>query len=176
MLLDEEKDLINEIFSKMNVKMYNISFLILKDKFDVEEAVAQTFLKIIDNIGKIAILPYPQIEPYCVTILKNESMNIIRQRKKNVYVDDLDCNDESHNIEEEFLETLTRQELISFINKLSDDEKNFVHLRFVHEMSFKNISELLDITEEAAKKRCQRIIKKLRSYYEGGDTIVQNNY
>ncbi len=36
----------------MNVKMYNISFNMLKNKFDAEEAVSQTFLKIIDNIEK----------------------------------------------------------------------------------------------------------------------------
>ncbi len=32
--------------------MYNISFNMLKNKFDAEEAVSQTFLKIIDNIEK----------------------------------------------------------------------------------------------------------------------------
>ena len=32
--------------------MYNISLNMLRNKFDAEEAVAQTFLKIIDNIEK----------------------------------------------------------------------------------------------------------------------------
>lgn len=64
-MTDDEVDFINRIFSKMNVKMYNISFNILKNKFDAEEAVSQTFLKIIDNIEKISVLPCPQIEPYC---------------------------------------------------------------------------------------------------------------
>lgn len=68
---DNERDFINNLFSKMNIKMYNISFNILRDKFDAEEAVAQTFLKIIDNIERISALPCPQIEPYCVIILKN---------------------------------------------------------------------------------------------------------
>ncbi len=84
---DDEKDLINKIFSKMNVKMYNISFNILKNKYDAEEAVAQTFLKIIANIERISVLPCPQIEPYCVIILKNETMNIIRRHKKSVCVE-----------------------------------------------------------------------------------------
>jgi RNA polymerase sigma-70 factor (ECF subfamily) len=47
-------------------------------------------------------------------------------------------------------------------------------LRFVNEMKFKNISKLLGITEEAAKKRGQRILRKLRSYYEEGGKNVQN--
>ena len=42
-------------------------------------------------------------------------------------------------------------------------------------MRFKDISELLGITEEAAKKRGQRILKKLRLYYEDGDMSVRNS-
>ncbi len=82
----------------MNVKMYNISFNILKNKFDAfdaEEALAQTFLKIIDNIDKISKLPCPQIEPHCVIIVKNESMNIIRKREKLVPTEDVDYFDHS---------------------------------------------------------------------------------
>ncbi len=175
---DDEKDLINKIFVEMNVKMYNISFNILRSHFDAEEAVSQTFLKITDYIKKISSLPSPQIEPYCVIILKHETMNIIRTRKKNVYVEDVDFfehNNESYKIEEEYLKTTNREELLSCVNRLSDNEKYFIHLRFVSDMSYKHISQLLDITEEAAKKRGQRILKKLRLYYEKGDKGEQYN-
>ncbi len=37
------------------------------------------------------------------------------------------------------------------MNRLSYDKKFFVHLRFVNEMRFKDISELLGITEETVK-------------------------
>lgn len=42
-------------------------------------------------------------------------------------------------------------------------------------MKFKDIARLLGITGEAAKKRGQRILKKLRLYYEGGNMSAQNN-
>lgn len=172
---DDEIDFINQIYSKMNVKMYNISFNILRNKFDAEEAISQTFLKIIENIDRISSLPCPQIEPYCVIILKNETINVIRKRKKTIYIEDMDYfedKEENYNIEEEYLERVNKEQLLSCINRLSDDEKNFIYLRFVNEMRFKEISELLGITEEAAKKRSQRILKKLRSYYEEGDKNV----
>ncbi|HHV09744.1 MAG TPA: sigma-70 family RNA polymerase sigma factor [Clostridiales bacterium] len=168
---EAEKDLVNQIFSKMNVKMYNISFRILRSHSDAEEAVSQTFLKIMEHIEKIASLPCPQREPYCVIILRNETMNIIRQRKKAVYAEDIDYfehNDESYNVEEEYIKTVEKEKLLSCVDSLPEDERNFIYFRFVHDMSFKKIAELLDITEEAAKKRGQRILKKLRSYYEGG--------
>ncbi|MDY0237040.1 MAG: sigma-70 family RNA polymerase sigma factor [Gudongella sp.] len=172
---EDEKDLVNKLFSKMNAKMYNISFNISRNKHDTEEALSQTFLKIIDNIEKISDLPCPQIEPYCVIIVKNETMNIIRKRKKVVYIENVDYFDQDskeYDIEEDYLKTIDSQELLSCINKLSDVEKNLIHLRYVNEMGFKEIAELLDITEEAAKKRGQRILGKMWQYYEEGDKNV----
>lgn len=169
---DDEKDLIDRVFSKMNIKMYNISLNMLRNKFDAEEAVAQTFLKIIDNIEKISALPCPWIEPYCVIILKNG----IRERKKIIHVEDVDYFghiEGDYDIEEEYLETVNKEQLLSCINRLSDDEKFFVQLRFVNEMKFKDISELLEITEETARKRSQRILKKIRLYYKEGEKSRQ---
>ncbi|NLI89516.1 MAG: sigma-70 family RNA polymerase sigma factor [Epulopiscium sp.] len=175
---DNERDFVNKLFSKMNIKMYNISFNILRDKFDAEEAVAQTFLKIIDNIERISALPCPQIEPYCVIILKNETMNIIRKRKKVIHVenvDHFDHKDEAYDIEEEYLQALNKEKLLTCINRLSDEDKTLIHLRFANEMGFKHIADLLGITEEAAKKRGQRILKKLRQFYEGSDEDAKDS-
>lgn len=172
---EEQIDFVNKLFSKINVKLYNISFNMVRDKHDAEEALSQTFLKIIDNIEKIVSLPCPQVEPYCVIILKNETINIIRKRKKVVYVENVDYfyhDNKDYNIEEDYLKEIDIQELLSYINRLSDDEKTLIHLRYVNEMRFKDIAGLLDISEEAAKKRGQRILKKLRVYYEEGDKSV----
>lgn len=171
---ESEKDFVNEVFLKMHKKMYRISFKKLKTKFDAEEAVAQTFYKIVDNIEKISSLPCPEVEPYCVVILKNEINNIFRQREKAFCTDDMNSfirSDESYNTEEGYIKTLEKEKLLSYMNKLSEDEKKIINFRFVYEMSFREIAELLDIAEEAAKKRGQRVIRKLRSYYKGGEEI-----
>lgn len=174
---DEEKDLVNKIFSKLNVKMYHVSYGVLGNKYDVEEALAETFLKIIKNIEKISVLPCPQIQPYCVRILKNETINIIRGRGKIVYINDMDLLGDvydGYNIEDEFLKSADTERLQACIDRLSDDEQDFIHLRFIEDRILKDIAEFFDITEEAAKKRSQRILKKLRKYYEAGDESVQH--
>lgn len=67
-------------------------------------------------------------------------------------VDYFNHNDREYSIEEQYLETVNKGQLLSCINKLSDNEKYFIHLRFVNEMKFKDVSEILGITEETAKK------------------------
>lgn len=175
---EEEKDLVKELFSKMSGKMYQISYNTLKSKADAEEAVSETFLKITENIKKISSLPCPQIEPYCVMILKNETTNIIRKRKKSVDVEDVDylvCDNQSCDFEDKVIEIVDWEYLISHMDRLSDDEKEFIHLRFFNEMNYKEISEFFDISEEATKKRGQRILRKLRLSYEGGEERVQSS-
>ncbi len=168
----DNKDLVCEIFLKMNIKMYNISFDILRSHSDAEEAVSQTFLKIMEHSEKISALPCPKIEPYCIVILKNETMNVIRKRRKMVYIDDIDCleySDKNHDIEGGYIQSAEKERLLSYVNRLPGDERSFIYFRFVHEMSFKQIGVLLNITEGTARKRGQRILKKLRSYYVRDD-------
>ncbi len=55
-------------------------------------------------------------------------MNIIRKRKKIIYVENVDYfdhNEGDYDIEEEYLEKVNKEQLLSCINRLSDDEKNF---------------------------------------------------
>ena len=50
---------------------------------------------------------------------------------------------------------------------LPSEDRRLIHLRFALEMSYKEIGMLLGISEEAAKKRGQRIVKRLKSMHEG---------
>ena len=58
--------------------------------------------------------------------------------------------------------------LTELLDRLAPDDRRFVYLRYAEEMGYKEIGELLNISEDAAKKRGQRRVKKLRKLYEGG--------
>lgn len=174
-LSDDEKDLINQIFKDSNVKLYNISFQILRSHSDAEEAVSQTFLKIVSSIEKISRLPGPEIAPYCVVIVKNESANILKNRIKTVPMDELEADSGSNysEIEDAWIQNIDRKQLLLAIDRLSGEEKHLVYLRYANDMSFKEIAALLDVSEQTAQKRGYRILKKLRAFYEEGDKDVQ---
>lgn len=175
-LSNSKKDLVDQIFKDSNIKLYNISFQILRSHSDAEEAVSQTFLKIIRHIEKISKLPCPKMMPYCVVIVKNESANVLRKRMKAVSMDELQANEDSNyfGIEDEGIQNFDREQLLSTIDRLSDEEKYLVHLRYANDMSFKEIAVLLGVSEETAKKRGYRVLKKLRAFYEEGDENVQH--
>lgn len=168
-LSEEQRDIINDIYLKHNIRLYNISMKILNSQADAEEAVAQTFLNIIKHIDKISELSSSRILPYCITIVKNESIAIIRKRKKAVNIEDVDqfelvkqsdCPDEIRMRE-------NSEELYRCIMQLPDEDRHLIQLRFAMNMDYERISRLMGISEEAARKRGQRIIKKLRLIYQG---------
>ena len=174
-LSDTQKDLVNQIFKDSNIKLYNISFQILRSRSDAEEAVSQTFLKIISSIEKISRLPGPKIMPYCVVIVKNEATNILRNRMKSVPMAELEADSGSFSseVEDAWIQKIDRKKLLLAIDELSGADKHLVYLRYANDMSFKEIAAFLGVSEQTAQKRGYRILEKLRGLYEKGDENVQ---
>ena len=59
-----------------------------------------------------------------------------------------------------------RNDLIrALLETLSDDDKELVAMRYNYEMSYREIARVMDISEDAARKRGQRVIERLRTSY-----------
>ncbi len=170
-LSDAEKALIERLFVENNVQLYQISLQILRSHADAEEAVAQTFLKLMDRMEKSEGLPCPQMVPYCVVMVKNESINILRKRKKGAPFEAFESMDEKAapgGLEDDVLTRVSHEQLLSCVARLSEEDRLFLQFRYANELGYKELAALFEISEEAAKKRGQRILKKLRVIYERG--------
>lgn len=61
------------------------------------------------------------------------------------------------------LEKVLRNEsLYSLLSELSVTEQNILEYKIIDKMAFKEISKIIGISEEATRKRYQRILKKLQ--------------
>lgn len=69
-------------------------------------------------------------------------------------------------VEDECIHNADVHRLTEVINQLNPDDRHFIYLRYTLEMGYSEIGELLNISEDAAKKRGQRLVKKLRKLYE----------
>ena len=56
--------------------------------------------------------------------------------------------------------------LNSLIQNLNNDEQDLIHLRYVAELSFAEMGELLGKREDAVKKSVYRLLARLRSQME----------
>ena len=76
-------------------------------------------------------------------------------------LDDIE-NDPQFSYDVSFISNMT---LFDALNSLTDDERQVVLLHIESEMKFREIADFLCITSDAAQKRYQRAIKKLKAYY-----------
>ena len=165
-LSEEESQLLNDLFEKHHVMFYNISLGILRSHSDAEDAVSQSFLKVIDYIDRISRLPKSKILPYCIIIVKNESFNILNKQKKDAELEDTLIQEFDEFLADPIDELFSSEDdikaaLQEAIDALPDPDRYFIHLRFANQMSLKEIAKILDISDVAARKRSERVIKKL---------------
>jgi RNA polymerase sigma-70 factor (ECF subfamily) len=59
-----------------------------------------------------------------------------------------------------------RKLLLQIISELNEDEVQLVELRFFEKRSFKEIGDILEITENNAKVKAHRVVKKMRKIIE----------
>ena len=113
---------------------------------------------------------------FCVTIVRRCAIDILRKEKRVLPVSDIEDagvrNTEPVNAADDspealFFRELQKKELREIISRLPEDEVKLLVFRYVKEIRFKEIGMLMGISEDTARKRCQRVLEKLRALYEG---------
>ena len=87
----EEKLLIEQLYSQYRQMMYKISFSILKDSFDAEDAVHNTFIGIIRSsyLLNLSDVNSRETKAYIITAVKHSAIKIYNKRKS-VITEDID--------------------------------------------------------------------------------------
>lgn len=162
-LSDSEKDLVNQLFKEYNVKLFNISLSILHSKQDAEDALAQTFLKIMDHIDQIEKIPCHKRLPFCVIMVRHASIDLYRKNQKVIPIDFIESIEDiaTDTTEETFFKNYDEQTLLKAIRGLSSEDRYLLELRLEANLSYKDIGELMNMNEAAARKRFQRALEKL---------------
>lgn len=172
-LSDEDRYIINQIFTKYHTILYSKALTILHNTQDAEDAVEQTFLKLIKKTDTLKKIPCNKILPYCVIVTKNTSIDIYRNNRKTVPIEFIEEIQETvgDTTEELFFRNQDNALLLNHLKKLPSDDKYLLELRWGANMSYRDIGMLMNITEPTARKRVQRALQKMQKLYLGGEYI-----
>jgi len=129
---------------------------ILLDNILAEDAVQETFLRVLRSRNR-----YNTAEPFSrwfYTILRNICIDMLRRRKRHLKA--------VNEIVDSFTSAPSKKTLPydarEILRTLPASEQAVLTLRIVHDMPFHDIASAIGISTEAAKKRAQRGLKKLR--------------
>ena len=163
-LLDSEEEIskFELIYSTYKKQMYYTANNILKDSHLAEDAVHNAFLRIINNLEKIEDINSHKTKGLIVIIVKNVSIDIYRKNKKErdntIFIDDLDDINGYDEINKNEI-----GDLEIAISKLPENYKQVFLLKFSHELTDNEISEILDIKPDNVMKRISRGREKLKN-------------
>lgn len=124
-----------------------VSFLDVKE--DAEDVVQEALAKLwqlhkqIDGVEKMKHLA-------CV-IVKNTSVNALRNRKNTVEIDDASAVPGANNSQETLDEKETRHQLMQAIAELPDTQRAVIRMRNVEQLSYKEIAQVLGTTESSVR-------------------------
>lgn len=158
----EERESLEELYTRLKDKMFGASLNILRDTFDAQDAVSNTFILISENFHLLNNIPTNKIDNYCITMIKNESYRIYNERKKETPLENLETIYSKEDSEEEILKILDIEELNMLMKNLKIEERKFLKLKYFREWTYEELSNYFKISEQTARKRHQRILEKLR--------------
>ena len=163
-LLDSEEEIskFELIYNTYKKQMYNTANNILKDSHLAEDAVHNALLRIINNLEKLEDINSHKTKGLIVIIVKNVSIDIYRKNKKErditIIIDDLDDINGYDEINKNDI-----GDLEIAISKLPENYKQVFLLKFSHELTDNEISEILDIKPDNVRKRISRGREKLKN-------------
>lgn len=139
-------------------KAYNI----LRDYSAAEDAVSEAFIRIYKNLDKIEDLDSNKTISFLVTIVKNISITILNKEKRQaVVVPEEFEHEDSFNLEEFVISEAAAEDMLGLIGNLNEELKTPFLLKYAHGLSHREISRLLNISENNVTVRIHRAKKKL---------------
>ncbi len=158
-----QKDLkaFEKLYDKHYEAIFRYAYQRMDSKEDAADVTSQVFIKAMTNIKKYKFMGF-KFSSWLYRIAKSETYQFLKNQSKSPTL----------NVQTEYLEQLSEeidvpvsignQDLINALSELEDNEIELIEMRFFEQRSFKEIAEILELTENNAKVKTHRVIKKMQ--------------
>jgi RNA polymerase sigma-70 factor (ECF subfamily) len=165
-------------------KIFHLAYRMLNNKQEAEDAVQETFLRVYTNLHR-----YDENQKFSTWIFRigtNLCIDKLRRRKPTYSLDaemtDGEGNDyyamlpsDEDTPEKQLMVSETQAQLHRAIESLPEKYKSVVVLRYLHDMSLQEISDVLDMPVTTIKTRVHRGREYLRKRLEQEEQAFSTN-
>lgn len=158
-----------QLYDKYITKIYRFIFFKVETKSEAEDITQQVFLKAWQNIYSFKNKKGARFSSWLYRIAKNAVIDHYRTKKEYIDIEDIKYDKEfasSSDIEEKIQNTKKFKEVKKAIQNLSEDEQEVVVMKFVDELSNKEIGKILNKTQGTIRVIQYRALKKLKNFFE----------
>lgn len=159
-LSEGDKNSLTVLYDCMADQMYALAFSILKNPLDAEDAMQETFLKVLQHVDTYR--ENGNARAWLLSITRNAAIDILRGRKNTLSMDDPEMGEQAG----EMPDVVERMEIGDALAALSQIDRQIVVLKAVSGMNFGEIAQIVELPVTAVQKRYQRARKKLMSHLQ----------
>jgi len=161
---EEHKKLIVELFEKYSGRLYAYLTGVLSDPHEAHDIVAETFLKAAREPKLLDEGANPKAWLFTVAtnLARNHISRIIR-RFLRVPAEFFDMFSHGNPTFESVSAGIEREKLLALIGKFERRERELIYLRFYEKMTYKEISQVLNMPEGTVSTIIQRALGRLEN-------------
>lgn len=152
---DQDREYFLRIHKELEERLYGLAVLFLGDQHRAEEAVQETWVRVIQRFEEISVKPWGELQGYVLMMTKNISRNILRRDKR------LSPLPEDWDIPAPEAGEDGFHRLVALIRAMPEGYRDVLELKFVMEWSNKEIARELGLNESTVATRIQRGREKL---------------
>jgi len=157
-----DKEAFGVLYEMYFVPVFRYLFARLNSKTETEDLTQEVFLKVYQNINKVEIKDNSPLS-YFFTVARNLLIDYWRKKKEVLIEKEIVLPNYK---ESDLIEQIEKKEMGEIIKKLirelTLDQQEVIILRFINEMSNKEIAKLLGKREDAVRQLQSRALKNLR--------------
>lgn len=168
---DQDKQKIQRVYEQYYGLMMYIASRYCPQRSDAEDVVHDAIVKIIKHLACIDANDAIRTKAFCVTVVKYTALDRLKAKENNV-ISMEDFQEEPVHSNDFAIDKDTYADLVRAIRALDDPYRIVLTLKYVNDMTDKEIAALLGISEKTVSVRLTRGRQKLRKELEEADNYA----
>lgn len=137
--------------------LYRTALAYLKNDEDALEAVQEVTFRAYEKIKTLRMPEYAKT--WLIRIMMNYCHDVLRKKKQFVFEGDIV---DLTGVSDDF----TYLEVEEALSHLSEQDRQLIHLKYLHDIKIKDIADMTSTPEGTVKTRLYKAVKSLRNFFE----------
>jgi RNA polymerase sigma-70 factor (ECF subfamily) len=166
-----DKSVQEQVYQEFYLLVYRMVFFILRDHAAAEDIIQESFLRAIHKAPQLE--EKDKLEAWLRKLTRNVTLNHLRKHKRNR--DELEESDAfvvretaaaiaepPARLEKEVELKLMREAIVRYINELMPSYRQIIAMKWIYNMSYKEMAAELELSEGAVRQRLYRAREAVR--------------
>ena len=164
---DGDRSKFVQLYHKYRYFLWYLARERLQDDHLAEDAVQETFLALTHHIDKVGCVESAATRNFLATIVKNKATDLWRKRQGIMEEKEASQKQEAEvsgeDVLDQYLVKESYERILQAIRKLDEIYRVVFEFKYLHELSDKEIADLLGVTPKVVNVRIFRARKKLQN-------------